>query len=77
MIGWCTWGVACLCAAAPADILTFQVPGSTLGPELAALLENSEDSDISFKVQLMHFAQTCYKLLLTSSSDQRLDVSKP
>lgn len=27
-----------------------QVPGSTLGPELAALLDNSEGSDINFKV---------------------------
>lgn len=27
-----------------------QVPGSTLGPELAALLDNSEGADINFKV---------------------------
>ena len=34
-----------------------QVPGSTLGPELAALLDNSEGADINFKV--------CHKIYRT------------
>ena len=35
-----------------------QVPGSTLGAELAALLDNSEGSDISFKVCICHMVST-------------------
>ena len=36
-----------------------QVPGSTLGPELAALLDNSEGADINFKV--CHKIFSCYR----------------
>jgi len=32
------------------------VPGSSLGPELAALLDNSEGSDIKFKVRFLAIA---------------------
>ena len=39
-------------------IAAVQVPGSTLGAELAALLDNSEGSDISFKVRTCYMVST-------------------
>lgn len=43
-----------------------QVPGSTLGPELAALLDNSEGADINFKV--------CHKIYRTIAGRLMLNV---
>ena len=71
---------ACRGAAATADYVlnaVVQVPGSTLGAELAALLDNSEGSDISFKVRICRMVSTWAPQVADVNPDMLWQLCRP